>query len=154
MANKYHLTVVLRMELDIQRFIQNSEQHQFEFQHLPTSYLRCAAHRVAQHHGLQTLALDNAMDGLASGVITRKTPESRYTATCLSDIPMKQPESGKAEQIKFVIRPRLNQVSLCDATENGTSRRLLKTVEERIEEYDKAFFEYFNCNDAPAICWN
>ena len=64
MANKYHLTVVLRMELDIQRFIQNSEQHQFEFQHLPTSYLRCAAHRVAQHHGLQTLALDNAMDGL------------------------------------------------------------------------------------------
>ena len=77
-------TVVLRMELDIQRFIQNSDQHQFEFQHLPTSYLRCAAHRVAQHHGLQTLALDNAMDGLASGVITRKTPESRYPATCLS----------------------------------------------------------------------
>jgi len=79
--------------------------------------------RVAQHYGVQTLALDDAMDGLASGVITRKTPESRYPATCLSDIPMKQPESGKAEQIKFVIRQRLNQVSLCDAIETGTSRR-------------------------------
>jgi len=139
------------MELDIQRFMQNSDQHQFEFQHLPTSYLRCAAHRVAQHYGLQTLALDNAMDGFTSRVIARKTPESRYPATCLSDIPMKQPESGKTEPVKFVIRPRPNQASLCDATETGSGRRLLRTVEERKEEYDKARARIFSAPSSPEV---
>ncbi|KAF9613822.1 hypothetical protein IFM89_011991 [Coptis chinensis] len=38
--------LVLRMELDIQSFMQNHDQQQFEFQHFPTSYLGFAAHRV------------------------------------------------------------------------------------------------------------
>lgn len=137
------------MELDIQRFMQNSDEHQFEFQHLPTSYLRCAAHRVAQHYGLQTMAIDNALDGFGSRVVARKTLESRYPSTCLSDISMKQSESRESEQVQFVIRPRPNQSSLRDATESGTSRRLLRTVEERKEDYDKARARIFSAPSSP-----
>ncbi|KAF9625529.1 hypothetical protein IFM89_023840 [Coptis chinensis] len=50
--------LALRMELDIQSFMQNHDQQQFEFQHFPTSYLRLAAHRVAQHYGLQSMQFE------------------------------------------------------------------------------------------------
>ncbi|CAL5417128.1 unnamed protein product [Camellia sinensis] len=65
------------MELDIQKFLHNSEQHQFEFQHFPTSYLRLAAHRVAQHYGLQTMVQDNVLDGLGTRIVVKKLAESR-----------------------------------------------------------------------------
>lgn len=137
------------MELDIQKFMQNVDQHQFEFRQLPSSYLRCAAHRVAQHYGLQTMALDNAVDGFGSRVVARKVPESRYPAVCLSDIPMKRAESGKSEQVKIVIRPRPNQASGVDAMETGAGRPLLRTVEERKEEYDKARARIFSAPSSP-----
>jgi len=149
LENPRHRLTFLRMELDIQKFMQNSGQHQFEFQYLPTSYLRCAAHRVAQHYGLQTMALDNAVDGFGSRVVARKVPESRYPAVCLSDIPMKQAESEKPEPVKIVIRPRPNQASSGDAMETGAGRPLLRTVEERKEEYDKARARIFSAPSSP-----
>ncbi|KAJ6835426.1 cAMP-regulated phosphoprotein 21-like isoform X2 [Iris pallida] len=78
--NPRHRVTVLRMELDIQKFIQNCDQKQFEFQHLPTSYFKCYAHRIAQHDGLQTMALDNIIDGFSSRVVARKTPKSGFPA--------------------------------------------------------------------------
>ncbi|KAG8085577.1 hypothetical protein GUJ93_ZPchr0010g9873 [Zizania palustris] len=61
--NPRHRLMVLRMEMDIRKFMQNPELHEFEFQHFPTSYLRCAAHRVAQHYGTSDLgALSIARD--------------------------------------------------------------------------------------------
>ncbi|KAH0465670.1 hypothetical protein IEQ34_005773 [Dendrobium chrysotoxum] len=134
---------VLRMELDIQRFMQSSDQCQFEFQHFPTSYLRCAAHRVAQHYGLQTLVVENIADGSGSRIVVRKTPESRYPAICLSDIPIKQPENEQKGQVKIVIRPRPNKASQIDM-EGKRNRIIFRTVEKRKEDYDKARARIFN----------
>ncbi|KAJ6816090.1 cAMP-regulated phosphoprotein 21-like isoform X2 [Iris pallida] len=78
--NPRHRLTVMRMELDIQNFIQNCDQQQFEFHHLPTSYLKCVAHRVAQHYGLHIMALDNIINGFSSRVVARKTPESGFPA--------------------------------------------------------------------------
>ncbi|WOL01264.1 hypothetical protein Cni_G09980 [Canna indica] len=40
LVNLRHRLTILRMEFDIQMFMQNPHQYQFEFQHLPTFYLR------------------------------------------------------------------------------------------------------------------
>lgn len=68
---------VLRIEQDVEKFILDPTQQQMEFQQLPTSYLRLAAHRVAQHYSLQSTALlDNSLpDGSGSRIIVRKTAE-------------------------------------------------------------------------------
>lgn len=143
LENPRHRLTVLRMELDIQRFMQSSDQWQFEFQHFPTSYLRCAAHRVAQHYGLQTSVAENIADGSGSRIVVRKTPESRYPCICLSDIPPKQPENDQTGQIKIVIRPRPNKASQGDKAEQG-NRIIFRTVEKRKEDYDKARARIFN----------
>ncbi|KAJ6826593.1 cAMP-regulated phosphoprotein 21-like isoform X2 [Iris pallida] len=149
--NPRHRLTVLRMELDIQKFMQNCDQQQFEFQHLPTSYLKCAAHRVAQHYGLQTMALDNIIDCFSSRVVARKTPESRFPAICLSDVPIKQAEKEKNEHVKFVIRPRPSKALLDDGIESGTRKSPVRTVEERKEEYDKARARIFSGPPSPEI---
>ncbi|XP_010543916.1 PREDICTED: cysteine proteinase inhibitor 7 [Tarenaya hassleriana] len=84
---------VLRMELEVQRFLQDPDQQQFEFQHYPTSYLRLAAHRVAQHYGLVTMVTDSGSDGPGNRILVRKTAETRYPLVRLSEIPVKQPEN-------------------------------------------------------------
>ncbi|XP_077218207.1 single-stranded nucleic acid binding R3H protein [Tasmannia lanceolata] len=151
LQNPRHRLTVLRMELDIQRFMQNSDQHQFEFPHFPTSYLRLAAHRVAQHYGLHSMVLDNSIDGSGSGIVVRKTPESKYPVVCLSEIPAKQPENDKSEQVKIAIRPRTHKTSLGDGTEQGNRRSPLRTVEERKEEYDRARARIFNVSSSPDL---
>lgn len=132
------------MEFDIQRFMQSSDQCQFEFQHFPTSYLRCAAHRVAQHYGLQTSVAENISDGSGGRIVVRKTPESRYPAICLSDVSPKQPEKEQTGQVKIVIRPRPSKAFQAgDKAEQG-NRLISRTVEKRKEDYDKARARIFN----------
>ena len=104
-------TIVLRMELDIQRFLSNADYQHFEFQHFPSSYLRLAAHRVAQHYGMQTMVQDNGLDGQGTRIMVRKMAESRYPMVRLSEIPAKQLEDDKPEQIKIAIRPIQKQKS-------------------------------------------
>ncbi|KAK8960612.1 hypothetical protein KSP40_PGU015010 [Platanthera guangdongensis] len=150
LENPRHRLTVLRMELDVQQFMLAADQFQFEFQTFPTSYLRCAAHRVAQHYGLQTLSsVDNITDGLGSRIVVRKTLDSRYPPIRLSDVPIKQHNNDKAGQIKIVVRRRPGKASLCDALENGKGS-LLRTMEERMEEYDKARARIFSCSSDSA----
>ncbi|KAJ6804749.1 uncharacterized protein M6B38_184570 [Iris pallida] len=144
LQNPRHRLTVLRMEFDIQKFMQNADQNQFEFQNYPTSYLRCAAHRVAQHYGLQTISLDNTVDGLGSRIIARKNPDSKYPAVCLSVVPAKQIEKDSTEQVKIVTRPRPNKSPFNDATDLQNRKSSVKTVEERKEEYEKARARIFN----------
>lgn len=151
LQNPRHRLTILRMELDIQKFLQNSEQQQFEFPHFPTSYLRLAAHRVAQHYGLQTLVQDSTLDGLGTRIVVKKLPESRYPAVRLSEVPAKQSEDGKHEQIKIVMRPRHNKGSLNGASETGVKRSSLRTVEERKEEYDRARARIFSSPTSPEL---
>ncbi|KAJ6802744.1 uncharacterized protein M6B38_191335 [Iris pallida] len=150
LQNPRHRLTVLRMEYDIQKFMQNTDQDHFEFQNFPTSYLRCAAHRVAQHYGLQTISLDNSVDGLGSRIIARKNPDSKFPAVCLSVVPAKQTEKDLTEQVKIVICPRPTKSSFSDATNLQNRKSSLKTVEERKVEYEKARARIFNsstCTD-------
>lgn len=125
------------MELDAQKFLQNPDAFQFEFPHFPTSYLRLAAHRVAQHYGLQTMVQDNVLDGQGIRILVIKKPESKFPSVCLSDVPAKESENDKADEIKFVIRPRPKAFS-GDSNDMGLKRNSVRTVEERKEEYDRA----------------
>lgn len=140
---------VLRMELDIQRFLQSPDQQQFEFQHFPTSYLRLAAHRVAQHYGLITMVQDNGIDGLANKIIVKRTADCRYPAVRLSEIPSKQLESDRPENVKIVIRPRPNRGSMNGPNEHGVKRSPVRSVEERKEEYDRARARIFSSPSSP-----
>uniref|UniRef100_A0A1D1XEC5 R3H domain-containing protein 1 n=1 Tax=Anthurium amnicola TaxID=1678845 RepID=A0A1D1XEC5_9ARAE len=149
LENPRHRLTILRMELDIQRFMQNHEQHQFEFQHFPSSYLRRAAHRVAQHYGLQTTVLDNLSDGMGQ-IAVRKTPDSKYPAVRLTDIPANHLEHEKPEQVKIVIRTRPNS-TLKDTIETGVKQSSLRTVEEREQEYDKARARIFSDSNIPVV---
>lgn len=147
--NPSHRLTILRMEFDIQRFLLNPDQQQFEFQHFPSSYLRLAAHRVAQHYGLITMVQDNGFDGLVNKILVKKTAESRFPAVRLCEIPAKQLEKDKAEQVKIVIRPRPNRGSINEPNEFGIKRSPVRSVEERKEEYDKARARIFNSLSSP-----
>ncbi|XP_010525439.2 PREDICTED: uncharacterized protein LOC104803234 [Tarenaya hassleriana] len=144
LQNPRHRLTILRMELDIQRFLQNPEQQQFEFQPFPTSYLRLAAHRIAHHYGLVTTVLDCGLDGNGNRILVRKTAESRFPAVRLSEIPAKQPESGKFEHMKIAIKPRPSKGSGTEVSELEKKCGSMRSVEERKEEYDKARARIFN----------
>ncbi|XP_075491821.1 uncharacterized protein LOC142529970 [Primulina tabacum] len=144
LQNPRHRLTILRMELDVQKFFQNSDLQMFVFPHFPTSYLRLAAHRVAQHYGLQTMIQDNVVDGQGSGILVIKKPDSKFPAICLSDVPAKEAENDKSDQIKIVIRPRASRGSSGDANEQGAKRSSVRTVEERKEEYDRARARIFH----------
>ncbi|PSS33500.1 R3H domain-containing protein [Actinidia chinensis var. chinensis] len=151
LQNPRHRLTILRMELDIQKFFQNSDQQQFEFQHFPTSYLRLAAHRVAQHYGLQTMVQDNVLNGLGTRIVVKKLAESRYPAICLSEIPAKQLEHEKHDHIKIVMRPRHNKDFSNGVIETGVKRSSVRTVEERKEDYDRARARIFSCPPYPML---
>ncbi|KAM1639226.1 hypothetical protein ACFXTN_008540 [Malus domestica] len=144
LQNPRHRLTILRMELDIQRFLKSPDQQLFEFQHFPTSYLRLAAHRVSQHYGLQTMVQDWGSDGQGNRILVRKTAESKYPAIQLSEIPAKQSENNRHEQIKIVIKPRSDKNNMNGANGAGIKRSPVRSVEERKEEYDRARARIFS----------
>ncbi|VFQ68854.1 unnamed protein product [Cuscuta campestris] len=143
LQNPRHRLTILRMELDVQKFLQNPNLEQFEFPHLPTSYLRLAAHRVAQHYGLLTM-VDNVVDGQGTRIMVKKKVDTKYPILCLSDVPPKQSDLDKADQIKIVLRQRPSSGSKGHSGDSGTKNSVARTVEERKEEYDKARARIFN----------
>ncbi|XP_022868343.1 uncharacterized protein LOC111387942 [Olea europaea var. sylvestris] len=144
LQNPRHRLTILRMELDVQKFLQSSGIHQFEFPHFPTSYLRLAAHRVAQHYGLQTMVQDNPVDGQGTRILVLKKPESKFPAILLSDVPAGQSETDKLGQIKIVLKPRSSKASSNGVNGLGLKRSPVRTVEERKEEYDRARARIFS----------
>ncbi|KAG6596178.1 R3H domain-containing protein 2 [Cucurbita argyrosperma subsp. argyrosperma] len=151
LQNPRHRLTILRMELDIQKFLHNPDQQHFEFQHFPTSYLRLAAHRVAQHYGLQTMVQDSGVDGFGNRILVRKTAESRLPSVHLSEIPAKQLDNEKHEQVKIVIRPRPNKMSEISANDGGLKQSSVRSVEERKEEYDRARARIFSSPSSPEL---
>ncbi|KAF7819154.1 R3H domain-containing protein 2 [Senna tora] len=149
LQNSRHRLTILRMELDIQKFLNNADQQHFEFQHFPSSYLRLAAHRVAQHYGMQTMIQDIGIDGQGSKILVRKLAESRYPVVCLSEIPAKQLENDKPEHIKIAIRPRPNKSNVSEVNGAGLKGNPLRSVEERKEEYDRARARIFSSSRSP-----
>jgi large subunit ribosomal protein L10Ae len=147
------------MEQDILKFIHDPRQAQFEFQGLPTSYLRLAAHRLAQHYFLQSIAMPDPSlpDGTSSRIILRKTSaECRLPAVRLADIPVNLPQeetSTVAAKVAIKQRPQKNHHGGAGAGANLSRGNLQKSVEERKEEYNKARARIFSTtsggSDAP-----
>ncbi|TKV90580.1 hypothetical protein SEVIR_9G038866v4 [Setaria viridis] len=140
---------VLRMEQDILKFIRDPRQTQFEFPALPTSYLRLAAHRLAQHYFLQSIAIpDNSLpDGTGSRIILRKmSSECRLPAVRLADIPVNLPQEESSTVAKVAIkqRPQKNFHSINSSSAHSSRDNLQKSVEERKEEYNRARARIFN----------
>ncbi|KAJ4905087.1 Single-stranded nucleic acid binding R3H protein [Raphanus sativus] len=149
LQNPRHRLTILRMELDVQRFLQSPEQQQFEFQRFPTSYLRLAAHRVANHYGLATSV---GVDGSENVILVTKTTSaaSRFPAVVvrLSDIPaaakQQSENNGKFEHMKVSIKTRPSKGSGYEGGEVEKRRGPLRSVEERKEDYDRARARIFN----------
>ncbi|KAJ0873307.1 putative R3H domain, SUZ domain, R3H domain superfamily protein [Helianthus annuus] len=133
---------VLRMEQDVEKFIRDPTRQQMEFQQLPTSYLRLAAHRVAQHYFLQsTVLLDNTLpEGSGTRIIIYKTSGPRLPLIRLADIPVKLPTDDSTNNVvKVAIKQRPNKKSqIAGANSNLQKSNSLKSVEERKEEYNRA----------------
>ncbi|MBO0155291.1 hypothetical protein J0688_25115, partial [Vibrio parahaemolyticus] len=67
---------------------------------------------------------------------------------CLSEIPVKQPAiHGRPECFKIAIKPRPNRGAGGSGRGSGVEKNLLRSVEERKEEYDKAGARIF---DSPS----
>ncbi|KAM1671699.1 hypothetical protein EV1_039701 [Malus domestica] len=138
---------ILRMEQDVEKFIRDPLQQQLEFQQLPTSYLRLAAHRVAQHYSLQSMVLldDNLPDGSGSRIIVRKTPECRLPLIRLADIPLNLPsEDSGVTKVAIKQRPQKWSQGGNSVDSNSLKANSAKSVEERKEEYNRARARIFN----------
>ncbi|KAI4325608.1 hypothetical protein MLD38_030990 [Melastoma candidum] len=144
LLNPRHRLTVLRMELDIQSFMHDPNQQCFEFPHYPTSYLRLAAHRAAQHYGLQTVVHDSSLDGSGNRIIAIRTAECAIPSVRLSDIPAIQSDDDKAGQIKIVLKPRSIKSPGEEANRTGVKRSQVRSVEERTEEYERARARIFS----------
>lgn len=142
---------ILRMEQDVEKFIRDPTQQQLEFQQLPTSYLRLAAHRVAQHYSLQSMVLldNNLPDSSGSRIIVRKTAECRLPVIRLADIPANLPsEDTGVVKVAIKQRPQKRSQNVNNADPNSLKSNSSKSVEERKEEYNKARARIFSGNPA------
>ncbi|RRT67959.1 hypothetical protein B296_00017964 [Ensete ventricosum] len=143
---------VLRMEQDIVKFICDPTQQQLEFQAIPNSYLRLAAHRIAQHYYLQSVAIqDNSMpDGSGSRILMQKTSFScQRPPVRLADIPVNLPQEDNNAILKVAIkqRPQKHSQIMSNANTQSYKTNRQKSVEERKEEYNRARARIFNSND-------
>ncbi|KAL3649676.1 hypothetical protein CASFOL_006079 [Castilleja foliolosa] len=141
---------VLRMEQDVQKFIRDPSREQMEFQQLPTSYLRLAAHRVAQHYSLQSMVLldNNLPDGSGSIIIVRKTSNIRLPLVRLADIPVNLPTEGGAIKVAIKQRPHKGSQGNSNSNEHSVKSNSSKSVEEREEEYNRARARIFSSNSS------
>ena len=142
------------MEQDIENFIHDSTQQQLEFQQLPTSYLRLAAHRVAQHYSLQSMVLldNNLPDGSGSKIIVRKTSECQLPLIRLADIPVNlPPEDSGVIKVAIKQRPQKRSQSVSSANSHSYKANSSKSVEERKEEYNRARARIFNSSSFTGI---
>ncbi|XP_020966104.1 uncharacterized protein LOC107619430 isoform X5 [Arachis ipaensis] len=147
---------VLRIEEDIEKFIDDPSQQQLEFHRLPTSYLRLAAHRVAQHYSLPSMVLvDNTSpDGSGSRIIIHKTSECKMPLVRLADIPVKlSSEDNPAAVMKVAIKQRPNkQIQILgNANSNSVKSSNSKSMEERKDEYNRARERIFSSSSNGAI---
>jgi hypothetical protein len=76
------------MDQEVERFMRTPNSQQLEVVPLQSSYMRMAAHKVAQHYLLSTSsATDIGPDGQpVHKVVAVKTSESRFPSVRLCDI--------------------------------------------------------------------
>ncbi|KAF5742613.1 R3H domain-containing protein 2-like isoform X1 [Tripterygium wilfordii] len=140
---------VLRMEQAVEKFIRDPNQQQLEFPQLPTSYLRLAAHRVAQHYSLHSMVLsdNNLSDSSGSRIIVCKTSECRLPMIRLADIPVNL-SSEDSGVVKVAIKQRPQKQSQTFSNSNSSKKNNSRSVEERKEEYNRARARIFNSSNS------
>ena len=142
------------MEQDVEKFLRDPTQQQLEFQSLPTSYLRLAAHRIAQHYCLQSLAVpDNSLpDGSGSRIVLTKTSESRFPVVRLADVPVNLPHEDGNNVVKVAIkqRPQKGSQTIGNPNVHSSKASHLKSVEERKEEYNRARARIFSSSSGTS----
>ena len=150
------MVLVLRLEHEIEKFVQNSNKQQHLLKPMPSSYERLAAHRVAQHYNLQSMVVDmNSPSG--SRILLLKTAESKTPVIRLVDIPLdptSQEKSTCAPLEKVAIKQRTNGAGNSNGYGiGGDSGRFtpVKSVEERKEEYNKARARIFRDGESPSM---
>lgn len=131
----------------MERFIRNPTMQILEFQPMPSSYLRLAAHRVAQHYYLQSMVVDS---GSTEGtrIVARKTSETRFPSLRLVDIPVAEHHEDKTVVVpmmpmKVAIKQRPHRGGHDNGdglSAYGSKLNPSKSVEERKEEYNKVLF--------------
>lgn len=137
--------------------MRSPKQQQLEFQPMPSSYLRLAAHRVAQHYFLQSMVVDSgSVEG--TRIVARKNSDSRYPTIRLADIPVDNPEEEKPvpmpmPKVAIKQRPSKGGRSNGDGSGGAGGNRLnpSKSVEERKEEYNKARARIFSSDMAGKV---
>ncbi|KAH7315325.1 hypothetical protein KP509_21G044300 [Ceratopteris richardii] len=121
---------------------------------MQSSYERLAAHRIAQHYGLQSMVVTASFPKV-SRILLVKTPNSKLPSIRLADIPVEGAVSEKSvsltnERIAIMQRERTTNVEgLNGSAESG--RTPPKTMEEREVEYDKARARIFSSDAASAV---
>ncbi|KAF5733686.1 R3H domain-containing protein 2-like isoform X1 [Tripterygium wilfordii] len=142
---------VLRMEQAVEKFIRDPNQQQLEFPQLPTSYLRLAAHRVAQHYSLHSMVLsdNNLSDSSGSRIIVCKTSECRLPLIRLADIPVNLPaEEGGVVKVAIKQRPQKQSQTFGNSNSNSSKKNNSRSMEERKEEYNRARARIFNSSNS------
>lgn len=145
---------VLRIEQDIANFMRDPSRQQMEFQELPTSYLRLAAHRIARHYSLSSMvSLDNDLpDGSSFRIIVQKTSNCRMPLIRLADIPVNLPsEDSSVKKVAIKQRPQRGSQGFSSSNSHLSKSNSLKSVEERKEEYNKARARIFNSNSSAGV---
>ncbi|KAI5068086.1 hypothetical protein GOP47_0016431 [Adiantum capillus-veneris] len=151
-VNSRNRITVLRLEQEIERFARNMSELDLLLKPMQSSYERLAAHRIAQHYGLQSMVVSASFPKV-SRILLVKTSETRLPSVRLADIPLESLATDKpvsAPNEKIAIKQRASRVSngegLNGSAESG--RNPPKTMEEREEEYDKARARIFNSGDS------
>lgn len=135
----------------MENFIRDPSQQYFEFPQLPTSYLRLAAHRVAQHYSLQSMVLQdsNSLDGSSSRIIVQKSSDCRLPAIRLVDIPVNLPsEERSAVKVFIKQRPRKQSQHASVGNSNSLKSSSSRSVEERKEDYNRARARIFDSSNS------
>lgn len=135
----------------MEKFIRDPTREQMEFQQLPTSYLRLAAHRVAQHYSLESMVLfdSNLPEGSSSRIIVRKTSNIRLPSVRLADIPVNLPtEDSGAIKVAIKQRPQKGSHNNSNSNVHSVKSNSSKSVEERKEEYNRARARIFSSNSS------
>lgn len=153
-VNSRNRITVLRLEQEIEKFARNPNLQDLLLKAMHSSYERLAAHRIAQHYGLQSMVVSASFPKV-SRILLVKTSESRLPSVRLADIPLEGASTDKSASVpkeKFAIKQRDNRALNADGS-NGSAdsgRIPPKTMEEREEEYDKARARIFNSGDAAS----
>ena len=140
---------VLRLEREIERFVRNPNQQDLLLKPMTSSYERLAAHRVAQHYGLQSMVVTSLPPSTSRILLVKTSSECKLPIIRLMDIPLENASPEKSELgEKFAIKKRESSATDANSLRNSgdQGRSQMKSMEEREEEYDKARARIFSPN--------